>query len=266
MNTYRRLLCDWLESNGGYSRSTHDRVPVAFNVKVYGRVPRDIEDAIDMAEWRPRMKQLARAFAAEDVDLLDWNAEVAYDWAIEDAREWLRGDVKGTTYGTIGPGTARRFGLPYERFPRKYKRRTTEPAYYPAAKPGWVLADPYLALEVSAKFSFYGRSGGYIGLDEFEGRKLRGYSACGLAREIREDDRGEYGNEWCHHLLAMCYEWERFFNPTAATKEIRHQMIESFTRELEQAREHKRQQNKERNERAYWAARGVITATAGVAA
>ena len=263
MNIFRKLLIDALEDNGGYGgHYRSDRYPIAFNVKVNGSC--DVTHIIDkLAEGDPKLAKLARYLM--DNDLIQWGGDSEWYWAVEQARESV---TEGDAFRTMSPATAIRFGLPYIRFPRKYKRRTTEAAYYPSDKPGWVLVNPYVAPQYSVSFAFAGRSGGYVVIDGFEGKQLRSMSTESLIDDIKDDDGG-YTNEWCQALVAMIYEWDRCFTPKVATDEVRYQMafslgriVEEWREAMRDTREAKKAAAREAIEVAYWHERDVMTEAA----
>lgn len=260
MNIFRKLLIEALEDNGGYGgHYRSDRYPIAFNVKVHGSC--DVDHIIDkLAEGDPKLAKLARYLM--DNDLIQWDGDTHWGWAVEDARNNV---TDSDPYRTMSPTTATRFGLPYIRFPRKYKRRTTEAAYYPAGKPGWMQLDPWVAPTYNVKFAFTGRSGGYVVIDGFEGKQLRGMSTESLIDDIKDDDGG-YTNKWCQGLVAMIYEWDRCFTRKTATDEVRYHMADSLGRIVEEwrdamrdTREAKKAAAREAIEVAYWHERDVMT-------
>lgn len=263
MNIFRKLLIDALEDNGGYGGNYRsDRYPIAFNVKIHGSCDNDHIIA-KLAEEDPKQAKLARYLM--DNDLIQWGGDSEWYWAVEQARESV---TEGDAFRTMSPATAIRFGLPYIRFPRKYKRRTTEAAYYPSDKPGWVLVNPYVAPQYSVSFAFAGRSGGYVVIDGFEGKQLRGMSTESLIDDIKDDDGG-YTNKWCQSLVAMMYEWDRCFTWKTATDEVRYHMAYSLGRIVEEwreamrdIREAKKATVKEAIEVAYWHERDVMTEAA----
>lgn len=263
MNIFRKLLIDALEDNGGYGGNHRsDRYPIAFNVKVHGSC--DVDHIIDkLAEEYPEQAKLAHHLMHND--LIQWDGDAHWEWAVEDARNSV---TDSDAHRTMNPTTAIRFGLPYIRFPRKYKRRTTEAAYYPAGKPGWVLVNPYVAPQYSVSFAFAGRSGGYVVIDTFEGKQLRGMSTESLIDDIR-DDNNRYTNKWCQGLVAMIYEWDRCFTWKTATDEVRYHMAYSLGRIVEEwrdamrdIREAKKATAREAIEVAYWHERDVMTEAA----
>ena len=263
MNIFRKLLIEALERNDGYGGNyRHDSYPIAFNVKVHGSC--DVDHIIDkLAEGDPKQAKLARYLM--DNDLIQWDGDSEWYWAVEQARESV---TDSDSYRTMSPTTATRFGLPYTRFPRKYKRRTNEGAFYPAGKPGWMSVDPYTAPRYDVEFAFAGRSGGYVVIDGFEGKQLRGMSAESLIDDIK-DDNGGYTNKWCQALVAMIYEWDRCFTPRQATEEVRHHMayrlgciVEEWREAMRDVREAKKATAKEAIEVAYWHERDVMTEAA----
>lgn len=263
MNIFRKLLIDALEDNGGYGGNHRsDRYPIAFNVKVHGSC--DVDRIIDkLAEGDPKQAKLARYLM--DNDLIQWDGDSEWYWAVEQARESA---TDSDSYRTMSPTTATRFGLPYTRFPRKYKRRTNEGAFYPAGKPGWMSVDPYTAPRYDVKFAFAGRSGGYVVIDGFEGKQLRGMSTESLIDDIKDDDGG-YTNEWCQALVAMIYEWDRCFTWKTATEAVRYQMafslnqiVEEWQEQMRDIREAKKATAREAIEVAYWHERDVMTEAA----
>jgi len=260
MNIFRKLLIDALEDNGGYGgHHRSDRYPIAYNVKVHGSCDTAAVIA-KLAEEYPKQAKLARYLM--DNDLIQWDGDNEWYWAVEQARSSV---IDSDSYCTMSPTTATWFGLPYIRFPRKYKRRTTEAAYYPSDKPGWVLVNPYVAPQYSVSFAFAGRSGGYVVIDGFEGKQLRGMSTESLIDDIKDDDGG-YTNKWCQALVTMIYEWDRCFTPRQATEEVRRHMayrlgriVEEWREAMRDVREAKKATAKEAIEVAYWHERDVMT-------
>ena len=210
MNTYRRLLAEAIERNGGYSRGYHDRYPIEYDVSLW-RADLDVDHVYKkMCETHGYLPPITG---------LEWDEEQIWRWTQEDLYHSLDCDA----YRTYSTDTAKRFGLPYHRFPQRYKRRTNECAYYPAKLAGWRREDPYIPEYYDVKFELAGRGGKHLVVTEFQGRRLEGFSSDELAERIRESECETYSNVWCNRLLAMMHEWDKCFTPEAAADEMEYQ-------------------------------------------
>lgn len=222
MNAFRKLLIEKLEANGGYSSGYHDRFAIEYTVGLY-YADTDIEDLAKVGEEHHGLDMKLFELIRDD---LDWDGDKEWQHAQEDMYWGLKNgdDCAWTTYSLA---TANMFGLPYDAFPKKYKRLTNECAYYPASKPGWILDNPYTCLNFDAKFGLYGRGGKHLCIEEFEGVKLK-LSNQELIESIEDPDRyygaPDYSNTWCRNLLAMMTEWEVMFTSKNASKELEYQM------------------------------------------
>lgn len=251
MNSYRKMLVEKIANNGGYSRGYHDRFAIEYVVGLY-LADTDIEDLAKVAAESHDM-DLAFFYAIQDD--LDWDGERAWERAQEDMAEGLGDDCAHSTYS---PDTAKMFGLPYLRFPLKYKRRTNECAYYPAQKTNWILDNPYTNLHFDVKFGLAGRGGKHLVIREFEGHDL-GVSSEDLCEQIEHDDCGDFPNAWCQKLLAMMTEWEQMFTSRNASKELEYQLAYRLAQSVQDKYDEYEAAAKEEVERKYWNERDVVT-------
>lgn len=207
-NTYRELLARAIERNGGYSRGYHDRWAISYTVGLY-YADLDAEHIYErMCKEQGYLPPLTG---------LEWSPDDVWTDVQESLYLSLNDDDGNRTYGHE---TATRYGLDFYRFPRKYKRKGPEDlCYYPSAKPGWILVDPFNAAYFDVKFELQGRGGKHLVVAEFDGVSLKENSKT-LAEDIRNDDCGDYPNKWCRKLLAMMDEWDRSFTSKNASSEM----------------------------------------------
>ncbi len=71
---------------------------------------------------------------------------------------------------------------------------------------------------IECVFSFAGRSGGWLLIEEFQGLGMTGLTRHDLAREIQSDEE-RYSETWCIRLLAYLRECELQFSYDAITHE-----------------------------------------------
>lgn len=227
-NIYRRLLAEAIEKNGGYSRH-YESWPLSWDVGLYAS-KESFNSLYGLARARLKedwgVEQSNWTMAALTQVKLDWDHQMdsgeLFNWILEDMRNSV---TDGDTYCTYRPEIAARYGLPYTRFPRKYRKRVPgEGPYYPAGREGWVLEDPYTVESFEVEWEFAGRSGKHLVLTGFEGRKLERLTSEGLAGLLRgEEDGSCYTNAWCQRLLAMIHEWDLCFTSEAVTQEWEYQ-------------------------------------------
>lgn len=230
MNTFRRLLADKIESNGGYSHGYHDRYPIEYCVAL-DYVNLDVDHIYKvMCE--------NQGYLPPPTSAIDWDEQEVWEMCQSDMCESLN-DNEG--YMTYGRDTANRFGLPYINSKRTFSRivRGKDVCYYPAKLPLWKRDDPYVNLTFDVKFSLEGRGGKHLVVTEFEGRKLN-MSSDSLAESIRGDNTGyyyndakDYPNKWCQRLLAMMHEWEMCFTSRIASTEMEYQAAFRLQQDLE---------------------------------
>lgn len=242
-NTYRRLLADVIEKNGGYSRAYSERCALEWTVGVYARLStfdelyplalkRLQEDhGITAPNWTAAaLQEVARKWDRDMENGTLWN------WIVEDMR---RGVIEADTYRSVRPEIAARYGLSgSERvMPLRYKRRTDEMAYHPAKKEGWIMVNPYANIErYDVSWEFHGRGGKHLCLTEFEGKSLE-HRSDDLAEAIREDDSGEYPNSWCQKLLAFIHECDLCFTSKIVEQEWEYQAAYFLAQNLLEAHE-----------------------------
>lgn len=269
MNIFRKLLIAALEHNCGYTSGSRrgDKYALAWNVKLY-RVDASFEAVCaKLKEEDPRVARLAPHLRSAGV--ITWDDESAFTSAQEDACSDIDGEVTGTAYAGIGTATATRFGIPYYGKMRRpitarYKRRTTEHAFYPSGVKDWIRVDPFSGLtDFDVSYGFAGRSGGYIVMTEFEGRNLC-LSTDHLVDRLNNDDNcaNNYPNAWCQKLCAMIYECDRMFTSQKASDEIMYKMAWQLGRQVEEWQEERDKFKAERRERRYWESRDVCTEVA----
>ncbi len=259
MNTYRRMLADAIERNGGYSSGYRERYALAWNVKLDQGVPDFDWDPLTNRdrEFKARvLERLAENFLGNtELNISDdqkaffeteWNSESSrtnvWDMVREDMARSVTDD---DTYRTWSPEVERRYGFEVDAMQRKRLK-------------GLGLEPPnYYYFDVS--WTFAGRSGGYLCLDKFESRNIA-VRAEGLAEEIREDDSGTFSNEWCRKLLAMIEEWDVCFSREAVRSEFLYQCAYRAASFLSDLHAEHEAQGKEDAERLFWAERDVVTA------
>lgn len=269
MNTYRKLLADAIESNCGYSSGYHERYALAWNVKIGSGVPdwgtRDFKDSV--------IERMKENFGGDVAALTeDQLAKFGEDWDEQDSQnrvwEWVMEDMQSgvtedDTYRTWSPAVERRYGFGHDPIGKpvleRYKRIQGEMCYYPAKVAGWqrlgVEAPDYF---FDVKWTFTGRSGGYIALEEFQHVGLKQTSES-LAGAIRDDEEGNFSNKWCHELLAMIAEWDSNFNRKNVHAEFLYQCAYRAAEKLSELVEETVAANKEAAEVQVWAERDVVT-------
>jgi hypothetical protein len=188
MNKIRELLARAVERNGGYDSVYSNTVSLAWNVKVHSTDFFDMEEVFDQAvEQGDADPDHKRSLSKLEFDLDELGT-----WALDNVREFAFDD-QGLSM--MSPDVARRYGLDHS-------------AMY------------------DAEFCFVGRSGGYVGVEKFEGKRLD-CRADQLARRLRDNDECQYygySNEWCRKLLAMITEWGKCFTPAIAQAEVERTM------------------------------------------
>lgn len=223
MNTYRLMLADAIENNGGYCSDRWTRYAIEYNVGLY---------YVDLSPENMYKIALKEGHTDRPLIEFEWNEDSEYEWAQQNAARGIM-DGDDCCYNSYDVPTSIRFGLPYFT-KRRYAKRTNECAFYPAKVSGWMIKDQYANVEFEVEMGLYGRSGKHLCITEFEGRKLN-MSSDDLAEAIREDDDGSYSNKWCQNLLAMMTLWEEYFTPRKASAEIEYQAAHSFAVLLEEA-------------------------------
>lgn len=222
MNHLRHLLADAIERNGGYSSGYHDRFPLEWTVglhyadldrdHIFKRVLKDFDSTLRMP------------------DDFEWDPDRIWQWVQEDMYEGLNDDMSRQTYG---PETAKRYGLPFERFPKAYRRKKdSDTAYFQSKKPGWLLENPYPCIYFKVNFELHGRGGKHLVVTDFEGHRLEGRNSEDWAAIIRNDDDGSFSNVWCRNLLAMIGEWDGMFTSKNASDEMEYLAADRMYLEL----------------------------------
>lgn len=231
MNIFRELLARAVEDNGGYYGSRRERWPLSFAVGLYYA---DLDRA-HMEALAVQDHGVTKAQIEASRPLVAWNPEREWTDVQQQMYDGLNDDDGNRTYS---PATATRFGLPFERFPKTYKRRTGEGAYFQAAIPGWVIEDPYTCRYYDVEFQLRGRSGKHLVINEFRGRDLHGLSSERLAEILRSDEEmHSHGitNVWCHALLAMITEWTERFTSRNASAEMEYLAADQFAQRVNEA-------------------------------
>jgi hypothetical protein len=279
-NIWRELLARAIERNGGYSRGYHERFALEWTVGIYVGVPSSEallnplrpEEGVwgTLKEnWGVSREEFMQAVSSEA--LAEWREEwdsdsrkqSLWDDVREGMGEMLRGNVKGTTYGSVRPEIANRYGLGYYS-PKLYSRLIgDESAYYPAKVKGWRIEGEFNNVpDFDATFEFHGRGGKHLCLASFEGKDIRGRSDE-LAEMIRTDHeswaRGTYSNDWCQMLLAYIHQCDLMFTSEAASKEFLYQCTFRAADELHDLYEACVDEAKEAAEVQFWAERDVMT-------
>lgn len=210
-NTYRRLLADAIERNNGYSSGYHDRYSLSFGVGLcYTDTSK--ENIFKRVQKEAPHLQLPPGF--------EWDEQQQWSWAQEDMARNLNDDDGNRTYG---PETAKRFGLPFETFPRKCGYRDGV----------WGHIERFQTDHFAVEFGLAGRGGKHLVVLSFEGHELTQRSGD-LANAIREDDDGSFSNKWCQRLLAMLTEWEQMFTSKNASDELEYQCAFRMEQELQE--------------------------------
>lgn len=197
---YCALLLEKIKDNGGY-HANRDSYDLAWNVKLHLRVrPEEIRRHIaeshfineaDLVLHHPQVDEFIYEQLTNNKNIDEWAREAMCE-SVNDA----------DTYKMISPEVAQKYGY--------------------TGKLG--LEEPF-----DMKFSFAGRSGGYITIEEFEGRKgdrFRDY----LDPEENEDD--EYEQQWALHLLMCIEECDKMFTQVAARDEYEYQIAFYIAQEL----------------------------------
>lgn len=212
MNKIRHMLADAIENNGGYSRGYHGRWALSYEVGLYyANLDKDHIYEVMCKE---------HGYLPPPTSL-EWDEQQQWEGGQESMCYGLNDDDGNRTYG---PDTAKRYSLPWERFPRRYVRDDpSDSTRYPSAKPGWKLVNPWEdIIYFDVTFGLAGRGGKHLVVEEFEGHRLD-MSANDLAERIRDDDAGNYSNRWCTYLLAMMGEWDAMFTSKIASAELEYQ-------------------------------------------
>jgi hypothetical protein len=262
MNIWRKLLAAKLRDNCGY-QSRDITSPIEFNV------------AIDNVDFSPaylvkkaiESGEVSQKGAARDPVLMqhlerEWDEKHqarVWEWVREQMWEGVTGKHPDDYLRSYGAETARRYGLPFEVFPKRYRRRSAEMAYHPAAKPGWILVEPYQPLYFDVRFGLYGRGGKHLCVESFEGVDLASTSADDLADGIECYTGGDYSNRWCRNLLAMMGEWEQQFTTKVVRDEAEYQAAGYIAQDVTEWYQKKRDAAREARERKFWERRDVVT-------
>lgn len=215
-NSLRRLCADAIRSNAGYSRH-YESFPLSWEVGLY-----DADLSLDNI-YKVMLEKHGYQPPPTDIE---WDPNDQWSWAQEDMCDNLF--HANDAYCTYSPATAKRYGLDYYRFPKRYVRRTEKDrCYYPAGKDGWKLENPYVCKQFDVEFGLEGRGGKHLVIRSFEGRKLEGLTSKDLADKLMETDGStryygsqEYSNYWCRNLLAMIDEWDKCFTSKIASDEL----------------------------------------------
>lgn len=231
MNIYRELLARAVEDNGGYHGDRREHWPLAFTVGLYyADLDRDHMEVLAVQE-----QGVTKAQIEATRPLVEWETDREWHAVQEMMYEGLNDDDSNRTYS---PATAARLGLPFERFPKQYKRRSNEVAYYPAAMPGWISESPYTCRTYDAEFQLRGRSGKHLVIHSFLGKDLNEFSADRLAEILRSDEEVSYHgftNVWCQALLAMVHEWTEHFTSQKASAEMEYLAADQFAQRVREA-------------------------------
>lgn len=253
-NKYRELCARAIQNNGGYSRGYHERNALSWEVGVYESIP-DYDEMFKKVVTKVGDTYNIDPATPLDADLLEelkeeWESQSEQDalyYSIAESMRW--GVTDCDSYRTIRPEIAHRYGLPYERFPKQFVRRKDECAYYPAKVEGWVVKDPYIVPMFDVTWSFQGRGGKHLCLNEFEGKSLE-MSSEDLAERIRTDDSGEYSNAWCQQLVAFIHECDLCFTGAAVSQEFQYQCTFQFYQKLEEIEQETESRHKAAEDRA----------------
>lgn len=238
-NIFRKLLVQAIGFNGGYSRGYHDRWALSWEVGLY------YANLDKNHIYEVMKKDVGDEPMHPD---LEWDPEQQWMRGQEDLAEGLNDDDGRRTYS---PETAARHGLPYHKFPRRFKRYEGEIVYYPAKLKGWILDDPYECKYFDVEFGLAGRGGKHLVVERFEGINLA-LSSDELIERIEDQSNWHFSNQWCRNLLAMIDEWDKMFTSKNASKELEYQAANRMYCELCDL-------NKEQAERQFWAERDVAT-------
>lgn len=263
MNTYRKLLADAIERNGGYHGGYHERFALAWNVKLHGVYMPDFHWApvtkagkafFDLVQQSVKENFLGDeplTLSADQKKMFetDWNSDssrnVTWDTVTEDMRSSVTDD---DTYRTWSPEVERRYGFKPDTLGYKLRRRKLQ------KREGVTDHGPDYFFNV--KWGFAGRSGGYLVLEWFEGHNI---TMRNLADEIRGDETGTFSNEWCRKLLAMIDEWDSSFSRQNVKKEFEYQVAYRAASELFDLHEQHEKDVEEATEAQFWAERDVRT-------
>lgn len=223
MNTYRKMLADKIEANGGYCSDRWTRYAIEYNVGLY---------YVDLSPEKLYKLAVKEGITNRPYLEIKWDQDSEYEWAQQNAARGIM-DGDDCAYSSYDVPTSIRFGLPYFK-KRRYIRRTNECAFYPAKVSGWIIKDQYADTSFEVEFGLYGRGGKHLCISKFEGYPLDMRSED-LAEAIRdtEEDQG-YSNRWCQNLLAMMNVWEEMFTPEQASEEVMRQAAYSFACLLEE--------------------------------
>lgn len=241
---WRELCARAIEANYGYSRGYGERFALEWTVGIYVGVP-DSDDLLDPRKGKPGVWEALREnwsvtreeFEAtvSDKRLAEWreewdderNKSNLWQFVVEVMADDFRGSVQGTTWASVRPEIANRYGLGYYS-PVRFERRDPDKdrAYYPAKVEGWKRVSEFANVpDFDATFEFHGRGGKHLCLVEFEGVSIE-HSSDDLADLIRNhnDERGGcYSNEWCQKLLAYIHECDLMFTSKLAGEEFEYQ-------------------------------------------
>lgn len=228
MNSFRKLVAEAISRNAGYFYDRRDRWPVEYTVGLYyADLDRDNIEQLAVSQHGLTLAQIEAARP-----LLKWNPDHVWTSVQEQMSSGLNDNDGNRTYS---PTTAARYGLPHDRFPQIYKRRTDECAYYPAKKEGWIRESPYTCKMYRAEFSLAGRGGKHLVVDEFDGKTLRGWNSDELAETLLNDEECHYHgftNAWCQGLLAMMQEWDACFTSRIASNEMEYLAADRYAQEV----------------------------------
>ena len=206
MNTYRRLLADAIERNGGYNSWCRRWVALSWNVKLRGDVRTQFDELLPEAAELVDLRDLTQA--AHEKAQARWRELLVEDLLWSDVMMAVRYRVcEDDIWKTFSPKVGIRYGLPE-------------------------LTPPF---EVG--FEFQGRNGGHLCITRFEGLNLYG-SSKELAASIRTGRIGT--NQWCQKLLCMIHEWDLCFTHEAAREEVQAEFAWRLSQVLEQTMEQER--------------------------
>lgn len=206
MPNYREQLREAIEKNGGY-HANRENYALAWNVKMY-KYP-DLDNVLkacaenhfisegDMVMRYPDIRDKA-------VEMMEKTDGVCR-WANESMCESLN---DADTYKTISPEVAERFNYQGE--------KGLETAF-------------------DMEFGFAGRSGGYVVIEEFEGRRGGTLLDYLDEDEIKEDDPDE--EAWAQRLLCCIAECDKMFSDESVYSEFEYQIGWQIGNVLEREKE-----------------------------
>lgn len=230
MNSWKRAAINALRHNSGYRARYHEQYALAFNVKL-DYVDSSTEGVIEAlregnSDWPKDYADKAEAYI--ESGRLEWDAENAWQWALEDVQRSLE---DGEGYNYVRPDVSKKFGLDSE--------------------------GPF-----DVSYTQTGRSGGYIALTQFEHRDMNISNDELIERLESNDNNYHYTGAWCQKLCAFITECGLMFNSKTASKEVMYQLAFRMGQDVDELVDEDAAAAAEAEKVRYWHERDVMTESA----